>query len=211
MLLLATVAIALLKAPEEPTRELVHPPDEIFRVSFEEIRAGKAKCIFRYDESLGAEFITRVWGSERARVAMDKSKYWFWIGDYDKKRHYECLVEIVEKTDLMPPLRPSFLVWILNDLKNKDSFDFMDGEYKVELKTSEGSIIEQKYTREGVVEAKVTVLAFQESSGRKFPALAMLEINGESIKIDMGVVETANPASPNTNPPSWSSPKVIEF
>lgn len=209
-LLLATLVLAILKSPKEGEHPPAPPYGGILRVSFDEVSiGGRANCRIRHDESLGTEFVASAWGSERARVAMDGSRYWFWIGDYDRRSHYECPPELVEGTDLIPPLRPSFLIWILNDRKPSDPPRFMDGEYEVEIKIKDGSVAEQTYSRGGTIESRVRVEAFQESSGRKFPALAILEMNGDSIEIDMGVADTASPAAPNTDPPSWSEAKRI--
>lgn len=211
-LLVATLVLALLKSPREDARAPAPHPDGILRVSFDEVRiGGLARCIIRHDQSLGTEFMASAWGSERARVAMDGSRYWFWIRDYDSRSHYECPPELVEGTDLIPPLRPSFLVWVLNDRRPGDPLNFSDGDYEVELKLINGSVAEQTYTRGGTTEARVKVEAFQESSGRKFPALAILEMNGESIKIDMGAAETTSPSVPETDPPNWSEAKKIGF
>lgn len=210
-LLMATLVLAILKPPREEARTHARPPDGKIRVSFDEVRIGGiARCRVRHDDSLGTEFMASAWGSERARVAMDGSRYWFWIRDYDSRSHYECPPELVEGTDLIPPLRPSFLIWVLNDRRPGDPLKFSDGDYEVELKLMDGSVAEQTYSRHGVVEARATVEAFQESSGRKFPALAILEMNGESIKIDMGAAETTSPTAPDTAPPNWSAAKKIE-
>lgn len=208
ILLLSTAALLFMPRSEESRPNDFAPPDGVLRVSFEDIRIGNhARGKIRYDASIGSEFKASVWGSERARVAMDKSLYWFWIRDHDSKRHYESPVESVGKTDLIPPLRPSFLIWVLND--SDSPIKFTDGDYDVEVKVRGGSVAEQTYTRDGVIEARVVVKALQRSSGRDFPALATLEIDGRSIEIIMGPANTSSPAKPNTQPPDWSKASRI--
>ena len=210
LLFLATLVVALVPRDKEIENKVPAPSDGIMRVSFDEVRIGsRARCKIRHDDSLGTEFVASAWGSERARVAINGSRYWFWIRDYDSRSHYECPPELVEGTDLIPPLRPSFLIWVLNNRKPDEPLKFADGDYEVELKLMDGSVAAQTYSRHGVVEARTTVEAFQESSGRKFPALAILEMNGESIEIDMGAAETTNPTAPDTAPPNWSAAKEI--
>lgn len=211
ILLLVTIALAMLKEPTVTHRQASPQADGVFRVSFEEIQiGGRATGKMRHDASLGTEFKVSVWGLERARIAMDGVRYWFWIKDYDSKRHYESPIESVRDTDLIPPLRPSFIIWITNDRSPKDPSKFKDGDYDIELEVRHGSVTKQTYTRKGVVEAKVVVKAFQRSSGREFPALATLYINGNLIDINMGLADTTNPNRPNTNPPEWSKAARID-
>ena len=171
---------------------------------------GSARCKFRYEKDRGAEIVSYLWGSEQARVAFDQSKYWFWIKSYDPKRHYYCDAPAAENHEMIPPLRPSFISWIINE-GGEGTHRFKDGDYDVEIDFLDGCAVEQRYKRNGELEARVSVHAFQSSSGRKFPAIATLEMDGKRIEIKMGAAETANPVPPNTEPPAWSKARRIEF
>lgn len=207
-LFVATVALALLHRKEQSISAPRAPEDEVLRVSFDDVRiGGVAKCKIRYDSAAGAEFKATAWGMDIAMLAFDRSRYWFWIKDYDPKSHFTCAVDSVGRTDLIPPLRPSFMEWVVNE--NVETSKFMDGEYEVEIDRREGVVSEQRYTRNGRVESRVVVRAFQESSGKKFPALATIEFDGKSIEINLGSAETTNPIRPKTQPPNWSEPVEI--
>jgi hypothetical protein len=202
VLFLATL-LALLAPPKAPEIKDPHPEQEgnRLKLSFDDVRIdGRSGFKIRYDSSVGAEFKASAWGSDIARVAFDKSQYWFWIRAYDSRRYHACPVRSVESTDLIPPLRPSFLLWIVGECDEKEFF--VDGEYEVTVEKKDGKVTSQKYSRDGSVEALVCVRAFQTANGRHYPALATLEIEGSSIEIDMGPVNLHGPDPPETSPPA---------
>jgi hypothetical protein len=179
-------------------------------VSFDDILVdGQVQCELNHDPSSGTEIKASFWGVDQARVAFDGSEYWFWIRSHDPAAHYACPVQSAGDSDLIPPLRPSFMRWILDEGLKDGKLLFKDGDYDVELESRDGSVVEQTYRRDGRVEARVSVKAFQKSGGRTFPALAMLNFEGKTIRIEMGAPNTINPKAPDLEPPVWSKRSEI--
>jgi hypothetical protein len=206
---LFVATVAALALPHRPP-ETDEPMEESKGLSFDGVLVdGQVRCEIRHDPSTGTEIKASFWGLEQARVAFDGSEYWFWIRSYDPNRHYACPMESVEATGLIPPLRPSFMRWILDEGLADGKFLFKDGDYDVELDVREGSVVEQTYRRGGRIEARVSVKATQKSGGRTFPALAVLHFEGKAIEIEMGSPNTGNPRPPNLNPPSRSKRSEI--
>jgi hypothetical protein len=206
---LFVATLAALAIPRNPP-PAIEPKEERKGVSFENILVdGQVRCELRHDPSTGTDMKAYFWGLEQARVAFDASEYWFWIRSYDPDGHYACPTESVENTDLIPPLRPSFMRWILDEGLADGKFLFKDGEYDVELEIRDGSVAEQTYRRGGRIEARVSVKATQKSGERTFPALAVLHFEGRAIEIEMGLPNTGNPRPPNLNPPSRSKRSEI--
>lgn len=213
ILFLLTLAILLSTKTEVHKPVPDKPSSGRTAVSFDEIIIdGSVRCKFRYEKDKGAEFISFLWGSEQARVAFDQHKYWFWIRAYDPKRHYQCDASNAEKNKMIPPLRPSFIKWIIGEgSQSEGTHRFKDGEYDVEIDFVNDRVVEQRYKRNGEIEAKVSVHAFQSSSGRHFPAIATLEIGGNRMEIRMGVADSSDPVPPNTEPPPWSKAHRMDF
>jgi hypothetical protein len=206
---LFVATLAALAIPRNPP-PAIEPKEERKGVSFENILVdGRVRCELRHDPSSGTEMKASFWGVDQARVAFDASEYWFWIRSYDPGGHYACPAESVENTDLIPPLRPSFMRWILDEDRKDGKSLSKDGDYEVEMEIRDGAVVEQTYRRGGRIEARVSVKTTQKSGGRTFPALAILEFDGKSIEIEMGVPNTSDPKPPNLNPPSRSKRSEI--
>lgn len=162
---------------------------------------GWADCTLLCDLNAGVEFRAEMWGVRQVQVAYDNSIYWFWVRSYDQRCYYICPASEVQNTSLIPPLRPSFSRWMLN--REKESSSFIDGEYEVDIVLEGGSVASQRYSRNGVIEVEVKVIAFQESNGMEFPALATLYIasNKALLTIDLGRVEVNPSEGPETSEP----------
>jgi len=187
-------------ASEPPAR---NDREEFRGLAYREVSVeGLADCIFLYDLSYGTEIRAEIWGVRQAQVAYDNSKYWFWIRSYDPRNYYICSASQVANVNLIPPLRPSFLRWMIN--RETESSSFVDGDYVVEIFLKGGSVTSQKYLRDGAIETEVKVLAFQESGGMKFPALATLYMasNDKILTIDLGRVEVNPSDKPETSVPT---------
>jgi hypothetical protein len=207
---LFVATLAALAIPRDPP-PAVEPKEDKRGVSFENILVdGQVRCELRHDPSSGTEIKSSLWGVDQARVAFDSSEYWFWIRSYDPDGHYSCPAESAGGTDLIPPLRPSFTRWILEEGRKDGKSLSKDGEYEVDLEIRDGSVVEQTYRRGGRIEARVSVKATQKSGGRTFPALAVLEFDGKSIRIEMGVPNTSDPKPPDLKPPAWSKRSEID-
>jgi hypothetical protein len=201
---MATITLLLLCLKTDVDGPLTHNYKEEFRgLAYREANVGGlADCTFLYDSICGAEIKAKMWGLQQVRVAYDNSNYWFWIRPYDSRSYYICPSSDVPNVSLIPPLRPSFLRWILN--RETESSSFADGDYVVEIVLKEGSVTSQKYLRGGAIDAEVKVLAFQESGGMKFPALAILYMasNNTTMTIDLGRVEVNPSSKPDTSVPA---------
>lgn len=211
-LLLATISILVFRENRQILPEDTPAKSNKLRVSFSEIKIdGNVWCSVKYDESLGGEVQVFIFGQEQARMAFDYDKYWFWIRNYDREKYYLCPADSAGDTSVVPPLRPSFFKWMINDFEGCDgTFKVMDGDYEVEMELRKGMIKEQRYIIGGNTETRVKVDAFQESSGRSFPALAVVETMGRSFVVNMGRAETNNPKSPDTSPPIGLKPEEIK-
>jgi hypothetical protein len=206
---LFVATLAALAIPYRPPPS-VEPKEDKRGVSFENILVdGQVRCELRHDPSSGTEIKASFWGVDQARVAFDASEYWFWLRSHDAYSHYTCPAESVEGTDLIPPLRPSFMRWILDEDRKDGKSLSKDGDYEVELEIRDGAVVEQTYRRGGRIEARVSVKATQKSGGRTFPALAVLHFKGKAIEIEMGVPNTSDPKSPDLKPPAWSNRSEI--
>lgn len=211
-LLFATMSILVFRDNRKILPEDTHSKSNKLRVSFSEVRINeKVWCSVRYDESLGGEVQILFFGQEQARMAFDNDKYWFWIRNYDREKYYLCPVQSAGDTSVVPPLRPSFFNWIINDFEVYDgTLKVMDGDYEVEMELCEGIIREQKYIIGGKIDTRVKVDAFQKSSGRIFPALVTVETMGQSFVVNMGRAETNSPKPPDTSPPPRLKPEEIK-
>lgn len=204
-----TVALALAK-PKPPRADFDKPVARFEGVAFRNASAsGGISCIFVYDELVGTEFSASLIGIQQVLVAKDESEYWFWVRGHDPRRYYHCPSSEAEKFNMIPPLRPSFSRWILN--REKESTSFRDGEYTVDITVRNRLVTKQIYILEGEVDTRVTVTAFQNSGGLSFPAMAILEMPGRGIEleVDMGPAEANPKDKPNTNPPKGKKGKSL--
>lgn len=208
LLVLTATALMAKTAPTRPAED--RPVDALMGVAFRNITAhGGVSCVFIYDEDCGAEFRAELMGYPQIQVAQSRSTYWFWMKGYDPRRYYHCPSSEVGKTNIIPPMRPSFSRWVVN--RDKESTSFRDGEYTVEITVKDGSVTRQRYISEGQIEAEVRVTAFQRVRGFVFPALAVVEMPGQKLvlDIDMGTPEVNPIEKPNTEPPADKKGKEL--
>lgn len=201
---LAIVTILAISSKHNPEELKIDPKiDDLKGLAYEEISVdGMCSCNFYYDKDVGTEFRMRAFGSPQARLAYDEHRYWFWIKGYDPRRYYFCPSSKASEINLIPPFRPSFSRWIINQ-ETDGNFSFSDGQYTVEMTVKDGAVTRQRYTTDGLVEAEIRVVAFQSKGGMKFPAIATLELPKESVtmKIYMGDIKLNPESKPDTTEP----------
>lgn len=199
--MVATLVAVLAKSPPPPEPQTADP-EKFTGVAYKEIKIGDSLSgSFVYREGMGLDFRAYAFGREQARIAHDKSQYWLWMSGYDPRRYHFFLGSEPFLPRLAPPFRPSFCRWVLN--RENESSTFLDGEYTVEIRVEDGCVRYQSYTREGVVEVEVFVLAFQSSRGIKFPALASIKSADHGVvEIEMGVAEVNPDEEPDLSPPT---------
>lgn len=199
---------------DKPTISLPNKPDSQnnpSRIAYRSIEvSGKAKCFVIYDKIKGVEMQGKLFGLQQARIAFDRTKYWFWLRNFDPEKYYFCDSSEVSSSDLIPVFRPSFTMWMLNNDVKPTSYSFKDGEYTVEITKKEGSIINQKYTRNDAIETEVSVIKFQQFNGVNFPKIVKVFIREYDllVKVDMGQVEVDAEHLPDTKPPKITGEKL---
>jgi len=214
--LFAVLMAAVMHAQRRPEPPAEHTPDsrvEISRLDYRNISVERsAQCQFFFDESEGAEFRVLSFGREQLRVAFDSERYWIWSRQYDPKKYFYCGVKELSDSSIKSIFRPSFSRWMVNDERTKeDEVVFRDGEYKVTIKLSSGSVVSQTYELGGATESSVVIHTFQRVEGRELPLLATLKMpeDGLSLEINMGAARTRDCTPPNLHPPKGTSGSPI--
>lgn len=200
--LLAATILALFLKPAPHPAPIIRPVEEFRGVAYRSISVdGSLSCRMLHRKGVGTEASASALGRMQIRLACGERQYWFWMAGYDPRRyHYSGDTEPFGPR-LIPPLRPSFFRWAIN--QDKESSRFQDGEYTVDIRVEDGLVTSQRYTRDGVLEMEVLVTAYQESMGFIFPAMAVIRAPGRSadVEVNMGAAEANPEDEPNLSPP----------